>query len=288
MSLLYEIIHHISSCYDFSAPVLKYAHNMGVESLSWLLDGQLLAVGSQNRNIQLYDLRMSGTNAPPISVFAHSGAVSGIVANEGCPTKSVFASFGRNTGEPVKLWDSRMMDSPIGEIRAGPCTSNTNLGVSMIAWSPTDRRGFLTIAIGNTIKTYDTKTPGSRSLPVEVSYVDGDDINSLQDVKFQPTPFNLPLQTLPKRILVVSSKGDTHVIPESYGAPVSVSKRDGRIAHAFGGKVWVGNATKGELIIMHCSISFWFFIFMPSVFFVKGHLLWKARCCLLMKTFRLE
>lgn len=210
-----------------------------------MLDGQLLAVGSQKRNIQLYDLRVSGTNAPPISVFAHSEAVAGIVPDENCPTKSIFASFGRNAGEPVKIWDARMMDSTIGEIRAGPCSSNANLGVSALVWSPSERQGFLTIAIGDTIKTYDTKTPGSRSLPVEVSYVDGVDYDSLQDLALQPSSVTKSL--LPNRMLVVTSKGDTDVLPESHVAPLSISSRDGRIGHALGGNVWVGSATQGEL-----------------------------------------
>eukprot|EP00804_Cyclotella_cryptica_P030241 CCRYP_017117-RA/>CCRYP_017117-RA protein AED:0.04 eAED:0.04 QI:260/1/1/1/0.83/0.85/7/841/1309 len=246
-------------------PAYKYAHNTGVESVSWLLDGQLLAVGSQKRNLQLYDLRVSGTNAPPVSVFAHSEAVSGIVPDVSCPTKSVFASFGCNAGEPVKIWDARMMDSTIGEIRAGP---NSGMGVSAIAWSP-ERAGFLSIAIGGTIRTYDTKAPGSRSLPVEVSYIGGDEDSFLQDIAFQPQVFCgakpssvlfpkggvdtsaleqgavNPFEFYPNRILVVSSKGDTDLVPESCVAPLAVSKRDGRIAHSLGSYVWIGDTTEG-------------------------------------------
>ncbi|KAL7519277.1 hypothetical protein ACHAWX_004064 [Stephanocyclus meneghinianus] len=246
-------------------PAYKYAHNTGVESVSWLVDGQLLAVGSQKRNLQLYDLRVSGTNAPPVSVFAHSEAVSGIVPDVNCPTKSVFASFGCNAGEPVKIWDARMMDSTIGEIRAG---THAGPGVSAIAWSP-ERAGFLSIAIGGTIKTYDTKAPGSRSLPVEVSYISCDEDGFLQDIAFQPQVFCRakpssvllpkdgtdtyalehgtvnPFEFYPNRILVVSSKGDTDLVPESYVAPLAVSKRDGRIAHSLGSYVWIGDTTEG-------------------------------------------
>lgn len=223
-----------------------------MESVSWLLDGQLLAVGSQKRNIQLYDLRVSGTNAPPISVFAHSEAVAGIVPDESCPTKSIFASFGRNAGEPVKIWDARMMDSTVGEIRAGPCSSDPNLGVSAMAWSSVERQGFLTIVVGDTIKTYDTKAPGSRSLPVEVSYFGGRDNESLQDLALQPSfqlsagESSVPKSILPDRMLIATSRGDTAVLPGSHVAPLSISNRDGRIAHALGGTAWVGSATEGE------------------------------------------
>lgn len=232
-----------------AAPAFKFAHNTGVESVSWLLDGQLLAVGSQKRNLQLYDLRVSGTNAPPISVFAHSEAVAGIVPDGNCSTKSIFATFGNNADEPVKIWDARMMDSTIGEIRAGPCSSNPSLGVSAVAWSPSEQ-GFLTIAIGDTLKSYDTKTPGSRSLPVEVSYTDGNDYDSLQDFSFQPalprSHTSNPIRVMPSRILVVTTKGDTDMLAESHVAPLSISKRDGRIAYSLGGSVWIGGATEGK------------------------------------------
>ena len=245
-----------------SAPFLKYAHNTGVESVSWLLDGQLLAVGSQTRNIQLYDLRVSGTNAPPISVFAHTDAVAGIIADEFCPTKNVFASFGHNVGEPVKIWDARMMDSTIGEIRTGSCNSNSNIGVSAVAWSST--QGLLTIGIGDTIKTYDTKTPGSRSLPVEVSYI-GDDYDSLQDFALQPLSASsqdssnlFTKSNLPQRILVVSSKGDIDMLPKSHVAPLSISNRDGRVSHALGETVWIRNPSEGKKKLRHFVTSFRF------------------------------
>lgn len=251
--------------------------------MNWVLDGQLLAVGSQKRNLQLYDLRVSGTNAPPISVFAHSDAVAGIVPDGNCPTKSVFASFGRNLREPVKIWDARMMNSTVGEIRVGPCSSNPNLGISSIAWLP-DRYGFLAVAIGDTIKTYDTKTPGSRSLPVEVSYMDSDD-RFIQDLAFQPQVFCgvnfAPLPSIPKdglsalkrtyvntfeffphRALVVSSKGDTIIVPESHAAPLAISKRDGRIAHGMGSHIWIGDTVEGKYSDLADSLSFLTAIFL--------------------------
>lgn len=245
----------------------RYANNTGVESLSWLSDGQLLAVGCQKRNVQIYDLRVSGTNAPPISVFAHSEAVSGIVSDGNCPTKSVFATFGKNAGEPVKIWDARMMDSSLGEIRVvSSFGGGSDVGVSAIAWSVA-RPGVLSVAVGNSIRTYDTKTPGSRSLPVGVSYLDGSDEDEsfVQDIAFQPQIFcggkrssvilpaddttldynSNPFEFYPHRSLVVSSKGQIEVMPESHAAPLAVSKRDGRVAHGLGGNVWVGPTTDG-------------------------------------------
>lgn len=268
-----------------TAPAYRFAHNSGVESLSWLSDGQILAVGCQKRNVQLYDLRVSGTNAPPVSVFAHTDAVAGIVPdNVNCPTKMVFATFGRNVGEPVKIWDARMMDSTLGEIIPPPPPQQNNHGggVSAIAWSiRPERPGVLSVAIGNTVRTYDTRSPGSRALPVSVSYVDtdggGDDI-FVQSLSFQPQTFcddssgrssslHLPIESIasdfdaaiavgqaastnpfesyPHRTLAVTSQGQMKVIPESQAAPLAISKRDGRIVIGLGGTVRVGPSTDG-------------------------------------------
>jgi len=226
------------------SPVHRYAHNCGVESLSWLMDGQLLAVGCQRRNVQLYDLRVSGTNASPISVFAHTDAVSGIVPDECCPTKTVFATFGRNVGEPVKIWDSRMMESTLGEIRV---PTQHGVGISSVAWS-NERAGELAIASGDSIRTFYTRAPGSRALPVNVSYVgSGDEELNLQCLAFQPQSdaSKERFGFYPHRILTVSSRGEVSIIPESQVAPIAISRRDGRIAHALGDIVWVGATTEG-------------------------------------------
>lgn len=221
------------------SPVYRFAHNSGVESLSWLMDGQLLAVGCQKRNVQLYDLRMSGTNAAPISVFAHSDAISGIVPDDCCPTKTVFATFGRNAGEPVKIWDARMMDSTLTEIRVPP--TQYGAGISAVAWS-NERPGELAIAVGDSIRTFYTRAPGSRALPVNVSYVgNGDKALSLQCLAFRPSTTNEQIGYYPHRILTVSSQGEVNIVPESQVAPIAISKRDGRIAHGLGNTVWVGS-----------------------------------------------
>jgi len=238
------------------SPIHRYAHNSGVQSLSWLSDlGQVLAVGCTKRNIQLYDMRVSGTNAPPTSVFAHTDAVAGIVPDLTCPTKSTFATFGINVGEPVKIWDARMMESTLTEI-----TPN-NESVSSISWT---RPGVLSVAIGCSIRSYDTRSPGSRSLPVGVSYLDGistdeeDDLLSIQCLAYQPqaTQSTRPssFDFYPHRTLVVTSQGQIQVIPESYTAPLAISNRDGRVASALRGTVWIGQKDKGPLAMEGQSI----------------------------------
>ena len=67
-----------------TTPLSKLSHNSPVTALAWLVDGQKLAVGAMARGlsgqstIQLYDMRVSGTNAPPISAPAHDSGVHGI------------------------------------------------------------------------------------------------------------------------------------------------------------------------------------------------------------------
>ncbi|KAL7554763.1 hypothetical protein ACHAWF_018300, partial [Thalassiosira exigua] len=248
-------------------PAYRFAHNTGVESLSWLSGGQILAVGCQRRNVQLYDLRVSGANSPPISMFAHTETVSGIVPDDNCPTGTVFATFGRNAGEPVKIWDARMTDATLGVI--APQYSPA-CGVGAIAWSPV-RHGVLSIVVGDSVRDYDTRSPGSRALPVGVSYVDADDggagVFAVRCLAFQPQVFRdrevapsltssaepaasnpsgaNPFALYPHRRLVVSSQGQVKVIPETYAAPLAISRLDGRIATGLGGTVWIGPTTTG-------------------------------------------
>jgi len=63
------------------SPISKLSHNTPVASLAWVMDGQSLAVGTYSRTVQLYDMRLSGTNVPPLSAFAHNFGVHGIEVN---------------------------------------------------------------------------------------------------------------------------------------------------------------------------------------------------------------
>lgn len=72
-----------------AAPISKLSHNTPVASLAWVMDGQTLAVGTQSRTVQLYDMRVSGTNAPPLSAFAHNFGVHGIEVHSHNPVSSV-------------------------------------------------------------------------------------------------------------------------------------------------------------------------------------------------------
>lgn len=88
---LWDIEAQQSAAKRNAAPISKLSHNTPVASLAWVLDGQTLAVGTQSRNIQLYDMRVTGTNAPPLSAFAHNFGVHGIEVD---PNKPVSISQG--------------------------------------------------------------------------------------------------------------------------------------------------------------------------------------------------
>lgn len=87
-----------STAKRMATPISKLSHNTPVASLAWLLEGQTLAVGCFARNIQLYDMRVSGTNAPPVSAYAHNFGVHGIEVDPHRP--HLMATFCRSAGEP--------------------------------------------------------------------------------------------------------------------------------------------------------------------------------------------
>ena len=184
-----------------TSPLLKLSHNAGVASLAWLSNGNTLAVGSQVRNLQLYDVRgATATSSPPTTTWAHNDAVHGIEMDPERP--HILATFSSKPQEPVKIWDRRRMVSPLHEIKLTPTssssssssssTSSTSISssasatrssskqvrssssnnkmekrptsgpvASQIAWSSM-QTGVLSVAVGKTIQHYDTT--GSRSI----------------------------------------------------------------------------------------------------------------------------
>lgn len=224
-------------------------------------------MGCQRQSFQLYDLRVSGTNAPPTSVFAHTEMVSGIVPDNSGSNSSIFATFGRNVGEPVKIWDARKIQSHVGEIIPSGAGRRSGACVSAVAWS-ISHPGVISIAIGNSIKNYDTRSHGLRAMPVGVSYVDScdhgdDDTNIIQCLAYQPQIFRSgpeaaksasstiianPLELYRRRALAVTSTGRIQVVPESQIAPVAISIRDGRVANSLGRAVWIGPTTEGMFV----------------------------------------
>jgi hypothetical protein len=213
-----------------AAPLYRVAHQTGVSSLGWALDGQVLILGNQHRNLQLYDLRIdsgsSNASRAPLSVHAHNFGVHGIQVDPAKPFQ--FVSFSRAMGEPVKLWDARRMTTtPVMEIKLGASAT-----VQMAEWL---HNGKLTLLVGSTLHCYDTSTGArpifSRSFHLENAGVndfatypyDGDD-GRKQDIV---TTY------LKKRVFVTRLDKTISDAPFHRSAPLSVSKHSGQLISAF-------------------------------------------------------
>jgi len=209
-------------------------------------------VGSQLRHFHLYDLRISGTSAAPTGVWAHTDAVNGIEADPSRP--DIIATFGRTAGEPVKLWDIRRMGTSVGEIKTAGGT------VSAMQWSRL-YPGTLSVAVGDTVQHYDTIASLSRPVLDRLSHAE----SVVLDLALYPKPhekttvfmgkngegngenFNQEIvsELYQNRMLVVLADKSVQDMPKDTTAPLAISRRDGSLAHAFGGALWIESSSKG-------------------------------------------
>eukprot|EP00980_Cylindrotheca_fusiformis_P020253 scaffold7328_cov145-Cylindrotheca_fusiformis.AAC.1 len=257
-----------------SAPLSKLSHSSSVASLSWIMDGRTLAVGGCGRSVggqstvQLYDMRVSGTNAPPITVHAHNAGVNGIEMDPIRP--HLIATFCRAIGEPVKLWDVRRMDTALSEIKVGSANSTGALpsgftpatfSVEAIKWAQLEP-GTLSIATGSSVQDYDTKS-GSRPVLVRVNHAkEGSRIRDFalypqvrstgSDKKLERVGQALIEKLYSRRILTVLEDGNVCDMTKHKFAPLAISHRDGRIAHALGASLFMGSVESG-LVAMDSS-----------------------------------
>jgi hypothetical protein len=250
-----------------TAPLYKLSHNTGVASMNWILDdsgGQVLAVGGQHRNVQLYDLRISGTTTAsssqpsPISVFAHAAGVHGIESDPSRPCH--FCTYSHGVGEVVKLWDARRMESPLSEIKVGGMKNSTT-AISTVQWC-TVEPGQLSILVGdNTIHKYDTFTASSRPThtttirtrkptsyfihyPNEhLEYSGTRDESIAEEMKRQKNQVFSEL--FRKEIVVVESDQSVNVVAAHRIAPIQLSPRTGQLVHTLGPTLWLGSASEG-------------------------------------------
>lgn len=126
---IWDINTAASSATSLSAglsPVTKLAHQIGVVSLGWILQGSTLVVGAQLRNAHLFDIRVPGSQGSPFAtIYAHNFAVSGIEPDPHRPHQ--FATFCSVANEPVKIWVGRELDNKImlQIFNEGFCLMNT-------------------------------------------------------------------------------------------------------------------------------------------------------------------
>lgn len=210
-----------------TTPLHRFAHQTGVASLAWVLEGQVLALGTQQRNIQLYDLRMDMGGRAPLTVYAHNFGVNGIECDPLKPFQ--FMSYSRAMGEPIKLWDARRMTaSPVTEIKIG-----SSVVVRTAKWA---KNGQLTLLHSGAFHCYDTSS-GARPIYSQSLHV-GDSVddfvtyqpNRYGDAKTDAEPFTNYLR---KRTFVTQNDKSIADLPFHRSAPLSFSKCTGEIINAF-------------------------------------------------------
>jgi hypothetical protein len=201
-----------------SSPLLKVCHNAAVTSLEWLQGGQTLAVGCQMRPLMLYDFRVS--SSPPITVW-EAESVYGMRANQ-----FTLATFSKSTSvagdkhsitsNSIQLWDLRRLETPYAEIKL-----DHNHGPTTIEWS---RPGVLSVAMDNRILHYNVTT----SKPALIGQT------------CAPLPILDMAMLAPdqERFLVVLEDKSVIDVSKHTTAPLAISKRDGRIVHAFENHLW--------------------------------------------------
>ena len=289
-------------------PMSKLSHNAPVASLAWMLEGQTLAVGGQSRSIQLYDMKISGGNVPPISAHAHNFGVHGI---EVCPHRPyLMATFCRAVAEPVKLWDIRRMDSVVSEIKvsgqgnssqtssSSPSKSADQLQVETVKWA-TLEPGILSVAIGDSVQDYDTNS-GSRPVLIRANHINGgqrikdialyrranprkSEVTQVQQAEDQSMRLMEALS--PRRMLAVLENKTICDLAKHTYAPVAISRRDGRLVHALGSSLWIGSTTFGKLISRIASRRLDLGLMLNYLTIDQVQLQWRMRKSVTMKTF---
>ncbi|GKY98820.1 hypothetical protein MPSEU_000838100 [Mayamaea pseudoterrestris] len=246
-----------------TVPLFKLSYQMGVASLEWVLeDGHTLAVGGQLRNLQLYDVRIGTSQqqfqqTPIMSVYAHNFGVHGIERDPFRPWQ--FATFCRAANEPVKLWDARMMDTVVSEIKVtGQGNSMTDMNISQntasitaVQWSATEA-GKIAVGVGDVVHEYDTLSSASRSVHVNTTYLEDSVLDFCLYPFSAPVPCNEPItsghlmaELFPNRLVAVTTDRKVVSAARTTVAPVAISPRDGRIVHSFGRALWIGSPSDG-------------------------------------------
>jgi len=164
----------------------------GVSSLNWV-DEQTLAIGCQ-KFLRLFDVRVSGTSNPPLTVLAHDGKVLGTL-----PKDDLIATFCDKSGEGVKLWDIRKFSDPVMTIN--PTEANDIF--TAVTWSKT-RKENITCASGNIVRSYDVSTY-SRPTQVHTTY----NSTPINYISFQP-PNSNDSSLFPERLIVTGVSADVN------------------------------------------------------------------------------
>ena len=225
-------------------PLRRLAHQVGATDLGWIMNGDLLVLGTQGRTFQVFDMRAEQSVSHG-AVHAHPSSVR-IRPDPQRPYH--FATFSGTAAEPVKLWDARRIDSPVSEIKWS-VSAHANDVVSDVQWSRVVE-GQLTIAVGDALYDYDTS-----SRPLQVGLVSV----PKPIASFCLYPFNYQRESAEQesssihriedlyhhRAIVCYTDRTVQDVAKHRLAPLGISRRDGRIAKALGGNLWIGSTVEG-------------------------------------------
>lgn len=164
----------------------------------------------------------------------------------------------------MKLWDIRRMDGVLGEIKfasgssvGGPpsALSPASSSVGAIKWTQL-QPGILSVAAGSAVQDYDTKS-GSRPVLVRVNHARA--ASRIRDFALYPQTqapdsrrsegkgnHKLVEKLSSGRILTVLEERNICDMAKDTFAPVAISYRDGRIAHALGASLFMGSTESGR------------------------------------------
>lgn len=204
-----------------------------VASLNWV-DEQTLSIGCFNKYLRLFDVRVSGTSHPPLSVLAHNGRVLGSLPSNSNP--SHLASYSDKLGESVKIWDVRKFTDAIMTIT--PVTSSSpSSGIGAIAWS-TFEPDVISVATLNEIRSYSV-AGSSRAVHTGTSFAPS--TSTITSISFQPTS-SVDAALFPDRMIVTTSDGCCNEVCNSANTnAVSLSAADNSIGNSHGREVYVVN-----------------------------------------------
>lgn len=250
-------------------PIQKAGYKYATQCLTWL-NTEVLAVGTQNGFIQIYDVRMDGQRMSHDFKAHKERPVLGIAVE---PSGNFFASFhspdstqeGRfEDGESVvKLWDSRKQTTPVSEIQLGDPVVDIGF----------ERSGVLGVASGSTVRYYHYDTTNNKSTTSTLMRTTNTREN-IAAMAFRPpssSQLNLGPESyreesikemrpkiLSRTTMLIVEKPTRHTqsvcFPET--SLMAISNRDGRVANSLGSIILMGGTVQGMYVLKLSPVYF--------------------------------
>jgi hypothetical protein len=233
--------------HNTKTPLRRLGHMAGATSVDWIMQGQLLVMGSQLRNMLLFDVRAAQPASQPVAALGHHAGVH-VRADYHRPHQ--FATFGTQANEPVKIWDARRLDTSVADVKF----TGTVHDVQWSTVSTETAAAYLTVAMGEALYEYEISSSNSR--PVQTSMVSTENTvtgfclypyprQSTAENIVPPTPTDRLAELYPHRAVVCYADRTVRDVAKHRLAPVAISKRDGRLVRALGAELWIGNTAHG-------------------------------------------